>query len=161
MALIGNKNRLTHGMAHSPEHKAYFDAKGRCTNPKHRLWKWYGGRGIEFLFTSFVEFINHLGLKPSPELELDRIKTDGPYEIGNVRWSTRTVNNINTRLLTVRNKSGYRGVSFDGSCWLANIGVDNKVVRLGRFDSAVAAAHAYDAAAKELHGEFAVLNFPQ
>jgi hypothetical protein len=60
------------------------------------------------------------------------------------------------------NTSGYRGVSWDktNGRWEAKIGYQNKTYHLGRFDSAIEAARAYDAAAKELHGQFAHLNFP-
>ena len=47
-----------------------------------------GGRGIKFLFESLTQFIEHIGMKPSPKLTLDRIDSDGNYEIGNVRWAS-------------------------------------------------------------------------
>lgn len=45
--------------------------------------------------------------------------------------------------------------------WRAQIAVDGRQRHLGLFDSEVDAARAYDAAAVELHGEFARLNFPK
>jgi hypothetical protein len=61
------------------------------------------------------------------------------------------------------NASGYRGVSKHNGIanpWNAEIMVDGKVIRLGRYPTPEQAARAYDKAAKELHGEFATLNFP-
>lgn len=60
-------------------------------------------------------------------------------------------------------KPPYKGVSWDNNrnCWMATIR-RNKIKRfLGRFESAEDAARAYDKAARQLHGEFAVLNFPE
>lgn len=66
---------------------SYYSAKKRCTNPKNKDWHSYGGRGIEFRFTSFKQFIDDIGLRPEPKLSLDRIDSDGHYEVGNVRWA--------------------------------------------------------------------------
>lgn len=58
--------------------------------------------------------------------------------------------------------SGYKGVSFDKECqkFVAYIGKDGKFIKIGRYSSAEVAARAYDTMAKKLHGEYAVLNFP-
>ena len=71
------------------ESRAYSNAIQRCTDPMHPYFARYGGRGIEFRFKSFDEFIQHIGAKPSANLSLDRINNDGHYEIGNVRWATQ------------------------------------------------------------------------
>jgi hypothetical protein len=73
-----------------PEYKAYNNAKQRCTNPRHRSWKNYGGRGIKFLFVSFEQFLAEVGLKPKSKrrYSLDRVHNEGNYEPGNVRWAT-------------------------------------------------------------------------
>ena len=70
------------------EYAAYRNAGYRCTCPQSENYSRYGGRGIKFLFTSFQQFIEHIGPRPSPELSLDRIDNDGNYELGNVRWAT-------------------------------------------------------------------------
>jgi len=60
------------------------------------------------------------------------------------------------------NASRFKGVSWDAARgrWAANISQNGTYIRLGRFASEEAAARAYDAAAVQLHGEFARLNFP-
>lgn len=77
-----------------PEYGAYRRAKERCNNPNDPMYHRYGGRGILFLFSSFEEFIGHIGPKPKG-LTLDRIDNDGHYEAGNVRWATREQQNEN------------------------------------------------------------------
>ena len=56
--------------------------KERCENPRHRSYKWYGGRGIKCLFESSDEFadyiINELQIDPR-KLEIHRIDNDGNY----------------------------------------------------------------------------------
>ena len=55
-------------------------------------------------------------------------------------------------------ESPYKGVSRHQNGWRARITVDGKTRSLGTFDSPEEAARAYSAAARELFGEFAVLN---
>lgn len=91
----------------TPEYRAYTDAKFRCSNPNSHRWHSHGGRGIEFRFNSFKDFIEHIGKRPDG-LSLDRIDNDGHYEAGNVRWTTRSVQMANrrkyTRKFRVRNE---------------------------------------------------------
>jgi hypothetical protein len=86
-----------HGMDGTPEAQAYRSAKHRCTNPNSTSWKDYGGRGIEFRFKSFEEFFAHIGPRPSADHSLDRIATNGHYELGNVRWATDAEQRANKR----------------------------------------------------------------
>jgi hypothetical protein len=57
--------------------------------------------------------------------------------------------------------SRYKGVNLDtvNNKWKARICLNGKQIHLGRFDSEIAAARAYDLMAKELFGQFARLNF--
>ena len=78
----------THNGSATPEYRAYYHAKQRCGNPSNSNYINYGGRGIEFRFNSFEEFLEHVGIRPSMEHSLDRIDTNGHYESGNLRWAT-------------------------------------------------------------------------
>lgn len=91
-----------------------------------------------------------------PEDEMDHI--DGtPWNDCwvNLRPATRTENNSNRRMRD-NNTSGAIGVFWNeaNQKWIAQI---NKMY-LGSYDSFEEAVAARDAAAKELHGEFATLN---
>jgi hypothetical protein len=81
----------------TPEYRAYRAAISRCTNPNVKCWPRYGGRGIEFRFTSFEQWLVELGRKPSPTHSVDRIKVNGNYEPGNVRWATPSEQRRNQR----------------------------------------------------------------
>lgn len=97
----------------------YYDAKYRCQNPKHKRYKDYGGRGIEFCFTSFEEFLACLGPRPF-NYELDRIDNDGSYDWDNVRWVDFSTQQKNKRRYK-NNTSGVKGVNFVASIgkWVA------------------------------------------
>lgn len=98
----------THGMSTTPEYAAYYAAYNRCTNPKSEKFPQYGGRGIEFRFTSFEEFFEHLGKRPSGDHSLDRIDVNGHYEKGNVKWSTlleQSHNKQHSHLITFQGRT--------------------------------------------------------
>jgi len=57
------------------------------------------------------------------------------------------------------NTSGYKGVRKSGRKWRTEIRINGEYRYLGTFDTRELAAHAYDEAAKRLHGEYAILNF--
>lgn len=93
--------RLKLGQYHSPEYFAYCSAKQRCTNAKDPSYRNYGGRGIKFLFLNFDQFFSELGSRPSVKHTLDRWPNkNGNYEPGNVRWATRSENNMNRRTVS-------------------------------------------------------------
>lgn len=77
------------------EYVVFIGAKNRCQNPNNPNFHNYGGRGIEFRFSSFDEFFEELGRRPSPDHSVDRIDVNGHYEKGNVRWATRKEQNRN------------------------------------------------------------------
>jgi hypothetical protein len=86
----------------------------------------------------------------------------------NLRICTHT-ENICNRGAHKNNRSGYKGVTrrktrhgrwaIKNPYW-ARIYYEKKEYSIGYYPTAEEAARAYDAKAKELHGEFAYLNFP-
>src|ERR1700757_4436212 len=85
--IFGANCTWVHGCYRTSEYRTYICTKSRCVNPKNPEWQYYGARGIEFRFRSFVEFRDHLGPRPAGMI-LGRIN-DGHFEIGNVCWTTR------------------------------------------------------------------------
>ena len=71
--------------------------------------------------------------------------------------------NMRNRKMGKNNTSGYKGVSRHTPArkWMAHIRMNRKLIHLGLFKSEKDAARAYDKKAKELHGKFAYLNFPE
>jgi hypothetical protein len=78
----------------------------------------------------------------------------------NLRPCTFAQNCRNSRA-TARKTSKYKGVHWHKGQkkWAAQITADKKSYHLGYFYDEIAAARAYDKAARKLHGQFASLNF--
>jgi len=109
------KNMATHGHwsngRPSPEYMTWSAMKARCSNPKHKQYKDYGGRGIavcsEWL-DSFERFLADMGTRPDSTSSLDRIDNNLGYSPTNCRWATSKQQNNNTRgnhLLTIQGET--------------------------------------------------------
>lgn len=88
---------------------------------------------------------------------IDRDKLNN--QRNNLRFANKSINSLN-RDLQSNNKSGFRGVHFEKQTnkWRAELHSYDKHIRLGRFVDPKEAALAYNKAAKEFFGDFAVLN---
>lgn len=98
------------------------------------------------------EYVDHINRNP-----LDNRRE-------NLRICTKSQNHMNReKRKTYRGRkptSKYKGVHLDRTRnkWMARVVDHGKHVNLGRFDSEIEAAKAYNKAAKEHYGEFAYLN---
>lgn len=107
--------------------------------------------------------MHRLILPPRPGLYTDHVDGNGlNNRRSNLRYATPLQNVVNSfhpgKLFAA---SIYRGVSASGPRWRARMRTEGgRKINLGTFDTQEQAARAYDAAARERYGEFAVVNFP-
>lgn len=105
-----------------------------------------------------MEYMHRVIIGASDDQLVDHENRDGlDNRRANIRISTAGENAANADLRS-DNTSGFKGVYASGNRWTARIKVDGKKVYLGSFDTAQQAADAYDNAAIEAFGEFALLN---
>ena len=137
--------------SYMPEYHAWWNAKERCTNPEHQRWYTHGGRGIKFLFATFEEFYAEIGPRPSPAHSLDRKNNDGHYEVGNVRWATRSEQQKNKGTFTwpIRKGKGYYWHK-GSKKWMARIKYKGKETYLGLFEKEEDARAAFVTALRNL-----------
>lgn len=118
----------SHGMSKTPEYTTWCSIMARCKNLSDPR---YGGRGIRMFQgwlgeRGFERFYEHVGPKPSPNHQLERINNDGHYEPGNVRWATRIENSRNkrnTRMLT------WNGRTQAITDWADEVGISSANIR--------------------------------
>lgn len=127
-------NRLTRGVVIScgcfrPKHGGkgtriyaiWLGIIARCTNPKHKNWSDYGGRGIKLCaeWRRFERFRDDMG-QPPAGATIERRDNDGNYQPGNCYWATRKAQARNTRRSAVVT---YGGRSQTIAAWAEELGV--------------------------------------
>lgn len=136
-------------------------------------WKWTytkarNGPGYAVRFQRFGAGVRaHIKMhraivNPPDGFQVDHINRNSlDNRRSNLRIATTTQNNWNHYHKLAA--SGYRGVHWspEEQKWYARIQVNGHRMRLGYFRERVAAAHAYDQAAREHFGEFAYCNFEE
>lgn len=109
-----NKEIITkHGMFGTPIYRIWENIIGKCSNPNHRDYKDYGGRGIKICerwnsSEGFINFSKDIGERPTDTHRLGRINTNRKFEPSNCKWisSGEHVNNRkNRRELIVDNEA--------------------------------------------------------
>lgn len=142
---------------------AVIDASDAATISGY-LWCFVGGYAKRFAPGKRLESLHRFLLKPADGFLVDHENRD-PLDCrrSNLRLCSATQNSRNRRPhATYGGKPvlcRFKGVTFQAGKYRAVIRVAGTTRNLGRFVSPVAAAIAYDRAARELHGEFASVNF--
>jgi hypothetical protein len=131
---------MKHGMSNTKIYHVWEHIIQRCTNPKSKLYKDYGGRGIFVCqrWKTFANFYADVGNIPCEGMELDRIDNNKGYNKDNVRWADHRTQQLNRRKWKSKN-SKYFGVVKAGKFYRA------RVLKLfGFFNTEEQAAKAYD-----------------
>jgi hypothetical protein len=99
----GQQYATKHGLAYHRLYSIWNRIKQITTNPNHKRFKDYGGRGIQMdpaWFNDAEAFVTWIETKLGPRPDghsLDRINNDGNYEPGNLRWADAKTQNNNRR----------------------------------------------------------------
>lgn len=129
---------------------------------KARQFKWWMLAGHALTTTWPQTYLHHLVFgQPSLGKETEHRNGNGlDCQKKNLREATRSQNRANSKVRS-DSKSGFKGVQLKASGkYEARIRTGDRMKYLGQFDNPIEAAKMYDAAAKELYGEFARPNFP-
>ena len=137
-------------------------------------YTWCATRSINSKNTFYAKRNKHGGRKVRKGIHMHRVILNTPDGMEtdhidgnglnnqryNLRPCTRQQNNANRKPYPDMS-SEFKGVNWrkDRDKWRAYIKMDRKYIHLGHFDSETDAAHAYDAKAIELFGQFARPNF--
>lgn len=110
-------------------YKVWAAVKQRCTNPKNKAYKNYGGRGIKLCdewleYEPFEKWAFENGYAEG--LQLDRIDNNGGYSPDNCRFVSTVENSHNKRNNVWITIDGKTALAVD---WAKEVGVDVEVIR--------------------------------
>lgn len=167
------KIRIESDFAYIPLTKGYEAKIDLCDVEKVSKYNWYAGLSsgkiyyphttLYFLDETKVEAPLHKFLIDPPEgIHVDH-KDRNPFNCtrDNLRLSTPNQNCFN-KSMRKDAKHRFKGITFDKSCkdrnWRAQLQIEKRWINLGRFETDVEAARAYDEGAKAYFGEYACTN---
>jgi hypothetical protein len=128
-----------------------------------RKWHIRDGYAISYVTAKCIIAMHRAIANPPDGMFTDHINRNrADNRRANLRVCSQTQNARNSKLRK-DNTTGYKGVALapEGDRYHAQIRVNNRPIWLGTHYTPVAAALAYDEAARKYHGEFASLNFPE
>jgi hypothetical protein len=108
-------------MTHTKVYKVWTSMRNRCSNPRHKAYKSYGGRGITVCesWDSFEKFLEDMGT-PNAGESLDRVNNELGYSKSNCRWATKVQQGNNRRSCRVIT---YQGRTATVTAWARHIGI--------------------------------------
>jgi len=111
-----------------PLYSLWKEMRTRCSNPKRKDYRHYGGRGIRVCerWNSFEVFIQDMGPRPTPKHEIDRIDSAGGYCPENCKWSTRMEQMQNTGR---SHRIEYNGKILTISAWARELGIRREIIK--------------------------------
>lgn len=83
------KKKTKHSLSRTKFYYVFRGMLERCTNPKHKSFHRYGGRGINVKWKSFEDFSKDMFPSYKEGLTIDRINNKKDYSKKNCRWVTR------------------------------------------------------------------------
>ncbi len=110
LRLESTKRRFTkHGYYKNRTYQSWDHMIQRCTNPRNRQYKDYGGRKIIVCkqWLKFANFLKDMGKRPD-RCSIDRVDNNKGYYKKNCRWVDTVTNNRNKRnnhLITHKGKT--------------------------------------------------------
>lgn len=117
-----------------PDYARWLSITQRCTNPNSNNYKNYGAKGVQIAecFADFKTFASYIEKLPNYGIDgvsLDRIKGKLGYTPGNLRWSTRSVQNSN-QLESGKGSNKYTGVNWSVTHkrWIARVTLESKTL---------------------------------
>ena len=138
-----------HGLTSHKFYNTWKHMVDRCTNPKNKNYKDYGGRGItvceEWLdIATFIAWAE--ATHPNIEgVSVDRIDNDKGYSPENCRWVDVTTQILNQRKRK-DNTSGYTGVTWHKNVkrWCSTLKSQGVLINVGTFKDKIEAVLARD-----------------
>lgn len=133
------ESSTTHGLGNHRLYHIWTSIVDRTSNHNNKQYKDYGGRGVTLCeeWKDVTVFITDMEPTYREGLTIDRKDNDLGYSKTNCRWATRSTQQCNSRDIRANNTSGYKGIVWQESRkkWAAQIGINRKVIGLGRFNT--------------------------
>ena len=127
-------------------------------------WKWHPHKDHKWIYATRKKHkenfqIHRFILNASLNMLVDHLDGNGlNNQKENLRVCTKQQNCFNKKKMERANGSIYKGVYKIRNKFISQIGFNYKTIVIGKFDTEIQAALAYNEAAKIYHGDFARLN---